>query len=152
MNISGLSIWQRQSQGQAKTRKHINDGELVPKTYCEICGREEGLNRKNGHKGIRIVPHHYKGYEYTMDVWWICRACNLLLSNKHDHSIKTLDAARVHIFNDPMFHYKNVDRDEVKNRISLLQEELLIMKRRLKWSTVLSESQRLLSYIPCIEG
>jgi hypothetical protein len=40
----------------------------------------------------RTWGHHWRGYEYPLDVWWVCSSCNRLL-DCHDGSV-SLEEAR----------------------------------------------------------
>ena len=51
------------------------------------------LTQIPGTSGCTMVAHHWNGYDHPLDIWWICRACNRKLSNKHDGSL-TLEQAR----------------------------------------------------------
>lgn len=46
----------------------------VPKN-CELCGCER-----------KLVAHHWNGYDYADDVWWICHPCNTSLVGPEAHS------------------------------------------------------------------
>jgi len=52
---------------------------IIPKT-CELCGNHEN-----------IMPHHWNGYDYPLDVWFICRSCNNILRGRHDGSMSKND-------------------------------------------------------------
>lgn len=66
----------------AAVRKGLIPG---PTNHCPLCGKDYELSN--------IVPHHWRGYDYPLDVWWICCHCNLRLSHRHDGSL-TLEEAR----------------------------------------------------------
>lgn len=66
-------------------------GELHKADTCEVCGTKP-INRK----ASAIVAHHWNGYNHPLDVWWVCRRCNGLLSGKHDGSL-TIDKAKTYI-------------------------------------------------------
>lgn len=74
-------------RNRAYTTLHraVDAGKLVKPDTCQLCGRNC--------QHIRIGGHHYKGYNYPLDVWWVCQRCNGLLEFRHDDSL-TLEAAR----------------------------------------------------------
>ena len=50
---------------------------------CQICGRV-------GNMYVEVIAHHWRGYEYPLDVWWVCPSCHKKLrDNGVDHSGKT---------------------------------------------------------------
>ena len=57
----------------------------------EVC-REHGFSEPEPRKRY-FAAHHWRGYEYHEDVWWICYSCNRKLHNVHDGSLDK-DAAR----------------------------------------------------------
>ena len=73
---------------------------------CELCGVTkqqliEQHNRSNYSQNDDYKPrqrffvaHHWKGYEFHDDVWWLCYSCNRKLFGKHDGSISKEDARR----------------------------------------------------------
>lgn len=44
-------------------------------------------------KTLFIVAHHWRGYDYPDDVWWVCYACNYVLQGCHNGAF-TLEEAR----------------------------------------------------------
>lgn len=77
-----------------KVAKAIEEGKLVRPTQCELCG-DSPLKKISGQH--RIIAHHWRGYDYPLDVWWICRVCNGILSKDHDGAL-TKAKARAKIF------------------------------------------------------
>jgi len=67
-------------------RYAVRVGNIVKPKECQICGHERTL-----------VGHHWHGYNYLLDVWWVCHPCNHKLP-AHDGSI-TLEQAKV-IYSD----------------------------------------------------
>lgn len=59
----------------------LKKGTLKRGNACQVCDSE-----------CKTVGHHYRGYDYPFDVWWVCRKCNTRLP--HDGSIG-LEAARL---------------------------------------------------------
>lgn len=55
----------------------IYRGELTRPNRCELCCAED----------IFTVGHHWRGYDFPLDVWWICRSCNRKLKGIHDASL-----------------------------------------------------------------
>lgn len=60
-------------------------GVLVRSTMCETCDTE-----------TYTVAHHWHGYGYPLDVWWVCRRCNRKLIRCHDGRL-LLEQARNYI-------------------------------------------------------
>ena len=58
----------------------LRNGTLRRSDTCQVCGEK-----------CKTVGHHYRGYDYPFDVWWICRKCNAKLP--HDGSM-SLEVAR----------------------------------------------------------
>ena len=59
----------------------LQKGTLMRPAYCQLCGQCG-----------RICAHHWRGYDYPLDIWWICSRCNALL-DCHDGTL-TLESAR----------------------------------------------------------
>ena len=58
---------------------------------CQICG-EQPTPRKP------LRGHHWRGYEYPRDVWWICQSCHKRLGNmgiEHDGKVSLEEARRL---------------------------------------------------------
>ena len=47
-------------------------GLLIPPCECQTCDVSTSL-----------CAHHWRGYQYPLDVWWVCRRCNTLIQS-HD--------------------------------------------------------------------
>lgn len=65
------------SRGDAKRAANrvlaaVKAGELVRGERCELCGT-----------ACKAVAHHHRGYDFPLNVWWICRACNKRLEHEH---------------------------------------------------------------------
>jgi DNA-directed RNA polymerase subunit M/transcription elongation factor TFIIS len=57
-------------------------GELIRPTTCQVCGAPES----------KTVAHHWRGYDFPLDVWFVCPKCNNRL-HAHDGSV-SLEQAR----------------------------------------------------------
>jgi hypothetical protein len=55
-----------QVRAHNKVRKAIVAGRLVKPVDCSRCGRGD----------LRIEAHHHKGYEFPLDVTWLCKSCH----------------------------------------------------------------------------
>lgn len=71
-----------------KLNRSIKSRKLIRKDYCEICG-----HNKETDPHLRIVGHHWKGYDFPLDVWWVCSQCNGLFHDLHDGSL-TIEKAK----------------------------------------------------------
>jgi hypothetical protein len=58
-----------------KFRKALKAGILHRPKYCEQCG-----------KAGRIDAHHHKGYDFPLEVLWLCRQCHV---DKHQEAMRT---------------------------------------------------------------
>jgi hypothetical protein len=57
---------------------------------CQMCGSQRTLRDRP------LCGHHWRGYEYPTDIWWVCDSCHTRMRvNRigHDGSV-TLDDAR----------------------------------------------------------
>lgn len=84
------SHWDANHPGERardKLRKEIKAGRIVKPDICELCGSEVGVSTSE------IIGHHWRGYDYPLDVWWICRSCNTHPQLTHDGS-QTLEQMR----------------------------------------------------------
>jgi len=77
---------------------------VIPKRpdHCELCLRQ--ACRRGYPFGQALEAHHWRGYEYPLDVWWVCRSCNRKLSHRHDGSL-TIEEAR------EVIHLSRKERD-----------------------------------------
>lgn len=90
----------KQSRAITLVLNAIRCGGLVRPAVCEICGFDvDSYNNgrvRRGHPRVfphkRIVAHHWRGYAFPLDVWWVCEKCNHDLQ-EHDGSI-TKEQAR----------------------------------------------------------
>lgn len=73
--------FQLQSHAHFIVYKAKRRGILTPPKSCELCGNATQ----------RIVAHHWRGYRYVLDVWWLCRTCNACLLI-HDGSLTKAQA------------------------------------------------------------
>jgi len=51
-----------------------HQGDIIYPNRCELCG-----SNKN------IVAHHHRGYDFPLDVWFICSSCNTRLKAPEFH-------------------------------------------------------------------
>lgn len=76
----------KQAVALNRVSQAIQSETLTRGVSCQICDSDNN-----------IVAHHWKGYEFPYDVWWICNRCNVLLPF-HD-GVLTLDEARIYVLN-----------------------------------------------------
>lgn len=71
-------------------KKAIDSGELTKGETCELCGCG-ARDRKTpilvdyafySPWTSIIVAHHWRGYDYPLDVWFICQSCNVILGDR----------------------------------------------------------------------
>lgn len=60
----------------------IQKRQLVRPEICELCG----INPDELHPlhATRIVAHHWRGYSFPLDIWFVCKSCNAILKYRHD--------------------------------------------------------------------
>lgn len=66
----------------------IKRGELVRPEQCEIC-----TSKPIDYQSHAIVAHHWKGYDFPLSIWWVCRSCNGIL-DVHDGSLNMEQAKK----------------------------------------------------------
>lgn len=81
-----------------EVNKAIRNGTITRPDTCEICGAMPGvssLRTLSGRPASRtlVVGHHWRGYLYPLDIWWLCASCNLMLGSRHDGSLTKEQAA-----------------------------------------------------------
>lgn len=81
-----------QRAGQNKTVNLIRNGTIKRTSGCQLCNYP---NRNVDSVG-KVVAHHWKGYDYPFDVWFICHSCNTRLRGKHD-GVFNLEQASVYV-------------------------------------------------------
>ena len=81
-------------QALRATSYAIQKGQLIRPEVCELCDIDTGKLPKLSY--TRIIAHHWRGYDYPLDVWFICRSCNMILRNRHDASL-TKDQAKQYV-------------------------------------------------------
>jgi hypothetical protein len=69
-----------QQRAQDALRKEVKAGRIVKPDNCQTCGSA----------GV-VVGHHWRGYEFPFDVWWVCVSCNARLPD-HDGSVSLSEA------------------------------------------------------------
>jgi hypothetical protein len=80
------SHWDGSHPGEVardKLRKAVKRGAIIKPTQCALCGNADSL----------IIGHHWRGYEYPYDVWWICPSCNTFKDLRHDGT-QSIEQAR----------------------------------------------------------
>jgi hypothetical protein len=93
--VQGLSVsqgkpknkshWDKSHPGERardKLRKEVKAGRITKPDYCQLCGHPANL-----------LGHHWRGYAFPLDVWWICNSCNTHKQLTHDGS-QTLEQMR----------------------------------------------------------
>jgi hypothetical protein len=73
-----------QKQAWDMVSAEVRAGRMLQPGTCATCDAKE-----------KLWGHHWRGYDYPCDVWWVCSSCNRLL-DVHDGS-QTLEAARVDV-------------------------------------------------------
>ena len=111
-----MSDWytmQEAHKASNRLRAAVKVGKLTRGQECELCGYnrerwEKDFERhskeyisvtgkrldKASYRSFRIVGHHWRGYDYPLDVWWICCSCNRRLAGWHDGRLNK-DEARL---------------------------------------------------------
>jgi hypothetical protein len=82
--------------------KAIRSGELKKSDTCQVCDRDPSapdelkifLGIEIGQRGKKLIGHHWRGYDYPLDVWWVCYSCNRKL-RVHDGSVSLQQAREI---------------------------------------------------------
>ena len=87
-------------QAHRLCREAVLRGQLVPPDHCEVCGVTRGQWEARGWikalgRTFKVYGHHWKGYNYPLDVWWVCPPCNWKLRNRHDGSLSIEEARKM---------------------------------------------------------
>jgi len=107
------------ARASSKLNYQIGKGIIRRLDYCEVCGHTADDIRKSAKLSIALLAgvgsnlyandaplsriifgHHWRGYDYPLDVWWVCGSCNLALAGKHDGSLPTPEAAKRYILDN----------------------------------------------------
>lgn len=78
-----------QQRAHQAIRKAIKRGDLIYPYSCELCDHTPYTRRAH------IVAHHWRGYSYPLDVWFICQFCSWILRDKHDGELTKAEARRL---------------------------------------------------------
>lgn len=98
------SHWDKHSPAEvarSKLRRAVTRGVLVRPDACVLCGAEGP-----------VFGHHFRGYAYPLDVWWVCISCNTRLK-VHDGSQTKEEAAR------QMGSVKKTDNHDPRAKLAL---------------------------------
>lgn len=61
-------------QAYRQVRSAVARGELSKPATCSKCGRDPG----RGSDGRSLIQaHHFKGYDFPLDVEWLCSSCHV---------------------------------------------------------------------------
>jgi hypothetical protein len=87
--MKGSAKWASGKVGRAVRR-----GELIRPSVCQTCGVDVTINKDwwRDRKRLMTVAHHWRGYSFPLDVWWVCYSCNTRLAGLHD-GLTSLDEA-----------------------------------------------------------
>lgn len=91
----------KQAEAWQALASAISSGKLVPSEQCELCGAKQ----THDHDAIR--GHHWHGYDYPLEVWWVCRTCNARLINRHDGSLTVEEAKLIVVKKEPANGHNN---------------------------------------------
>lgn len=73
------------------------NGKLIVPLRCEVCGKDPSEEPdpmwREIFKPTPLVAHHWRGYEYPLDVWWVCSSCNRELEGQHSGLLKNVTEA-----------------------------------------------------------
>jgi hypothetical protein len=106
------SHWDASHPGEVardKLRKAIKSGKIEKPTSCQLCEHDDSL----------IFGHHWRGYAYPYDVWWICPSCNTYDFLRHDGT-QTLEQARALVASSkPMSKHEQIDNSQLTAKLDL---------------------------------
>jgi hypothetical protein len=91
-------------QAQQQVIKATKNEDLIRPSSCELCGSTPDPIKVCYESGTifrpAIVAHHWRGYDYPLDVWFICAHCNVKLSGEQFHNGSvSKDEAREYVLN-----------------------------------------------------
>ena len=72
----------RKSQG--KLRDAVRRGMIQKSNYCESCMKT--LKRE------MLSGHHHHGYDFPLDVLWVCQGCHSKIHNMNPNGSKKVEA------------------------------------------------------------
>lgn len=100
----------KQKMAHHIVKQAVDEGELTRPSACDLCTFRP--------KNDLIMAHHWQGYDSPLDIIWICRSCNRVLSNKHDGSL-TFDEAKDYVLSRKTASKpKRVPRINLQSRIA----------------------------------
>lgn len=125
--------WQKRglmkpSKAHRLVRKAIADKNLIRPKVCELCDDTEIIawsisplfSHLLPYKRDFIVSHHWKGYDFPLDVWFICHSCNTLLRGYHSGNVSKEQIRDIFSFYVPTSkaaRITNTNNDVVNGRI-----------------------------------
>lgn len=125
--------------------KAIRRGEMVPPSVCSVCGidvvqyhlKYDGSNIP--HANPKIVAHHWRGYAYPLDIWWVCTSCNYHLP----HDGESLDTVKE--WQKKGWRFEGEDTDEMPPLPPVLERVIdhdLVYAQFLKYGLSSSEAAK----------
>ncbi len=63
----------RQIRAHRAIRNEVRTGRMIVPDRCELCGTPD-RKCKNGRRYLE--GHHHKGYEFPLEVQWVCPSCH----------------------------------------------------------------------------
>ena len=141
----------------SKVHKAIASGQLIRPSICELCDKDVTKETTQiwhtGTRHKRLVAHHWRGYDYPFDVWWICSSCNRRLIGRHDGSL-TKEQARWWIKSQGRFTNKQDYEADRQSRITnqlVVQQGIVQRKHKalLRAKKHLAEMERLVGQCQC---
>jgi len=82
----------------AKTRGSIDYDEPLACYICNVSTAELRQRAKKWWTDV-LIAHHWRGYDYPLDVWWVCPSCHKRLRDcgfEHDGGA-TLEQVKVRL-------------------------------------------------------
>lgn len=99
----------QQKQAVEILNEHVRRGTLLRPGTCDLCGNSN----------CEIVGHHWRGYDFPLDVWWICPRCSNLLKGKHDGSM-TKEQARDYVSGGRFALRAGIDHAQISEAAKLV--------------------------------
>ncbi len=113
------------SEAHRLVNRSIKRGEIKRPSKCEICEAKQRIWHSFSNDKVIIVAHHWRGYDYPFDIWWVCISCNALLRGVHDGSLAKRNFIRI------MKDYLPLSRACLK--LGLTRQTLLAQAKRGKY-------------------
>lgn len=67
----------KQAVASRRLNQALVKGTIKKEFVCLVCGNEG-----------KTVAHHYKGYDFPFNVWWVCYKCNANIPHDQEYTLE----------------------------------------------------------------